>query len=134
MRDLEDHPGAVTGLEVPSDRAAMDEVLEDLNAVANDLMGPASVDLDDKTDSARVVFLTRMIKPLSFHDLPLKFFKQCKGIGEDIMKANPFSKKTAMNSKKAVAKTIKSVKPVAKDTNKTRRSIKKPTKGSIYAA
>lgn len=46
-------------------------------------------------------------------------------------KVNPFDKRMVKDDKKAVAKTEKSVKPVAKDTNKTRRKQKKPTKGSI---
>ena len=44
-------------------------------------------------------------------------------------KVNPFDKRKVENSKKSFAKTDKSVKPVAKDTNKTRRKIVKPTKG-----
>jgi len=41
----------------------------------------------------------------------------------------PYDKKEAKNTKKAIARTIRGVKPVAKDTNKTRRPIEKPTKG-----
>lgn len=44
---------------------------------------------------------------------------------------NPYNKRQVKNAKKAFAKTEKSVKPVAKDTNKTRRKMKKPTKGGI---
>ncbi len=45
------------------------------------------------------------------------------------MKANkpvPMNKREVKNEKKAFARTEKSVKPVAKDTNKTRRKMKKP--------
>lgn len=42
------------------------------------------------------------------------------------MKANPFNKRKAMNEKKAVSRTVKTVKAVAKDTNKTRRSMQMP--------
>jgi hypothetical protein len=45
-------------------------------------------------------------------------------------KPNPFNKREDKNAKKAVARTNNMVKPVAKDTNKTRRPIKKPTTGS----
>lgn len=38
----------------------------------------------------------------------------------------PFNKREVKNEKKAFARTEKSVKPVAKDTNKTRRDMKKP--------
>lgn len=38
----------------------------------------------------------------------------------------PANKREVKNEKKAFAKTEKSVKPVAKDTNKTRRSMKNP--------
>jgi hypothetical protein len=41
-------------------------------------------------------------------------------------KVNPFDKEKVKNSKTAMDKTEKSVKPVAKDTNKTRRNMKKP--------
>ena len=41
----------------------------------------------------------------------------------------PANKREVKNEKKAFAKTNKTVKPVAKDTNKTRRKIVKPTKG-----
>jgi hypothetical protein len=50
---------------------------------------------------------------------------------ESEMKAkgsNPYNKRKDKNSKMAFAKTEKSVKPVAKDTNKTRRKMVKPTK------
>jgi hypothetical protein len=39
----------------------------------------------------------------------------------------PYNKRNVANSKKAFASTEKSVKPVAKDTNKTRRKMVKPT-------
>ena len=45
------------------------------------------------------------------------------------MRANPFKKRELKNAKKAVARTAKSVRPVAKDTNKTRRKMVKPTRG-----
>lgn len=46
-------------------------------------------------------------------------------------KVNPFDQRMVKDDKKAVANTKKTVKPVAKDTNKTRRKPKKPTKGNI---
>lgn len=42
----------------------------------------------------------------------------------------PYNKRSASITKKAFANTAKTVKPVAKDTNKTRRARKKPTKGA----
>ena len=45
------------------------------------------------------------------------------------MKANPFNKREMKDAKKAFSKTKSDVKPVAKDTNKTRRKMVKPTKG-----
>lgn len=42
--------------------------------------------------------------------------------------SNPYNKREDKNDKKAFARTEKSVKAVAKDTNKTRRKMKKPTK------
>lgn len=42
-------------------------------------------------------------------------------------KPNPYNKREVKNERKAFGKTSKSVKPVAKDTNKTRRRMVKPT-------
>lgn len=36
-------------------------------------------------------------------------------------KVSPYNKREVKNDKKAIARTAKGVKPVAKDTNKTRR-------------
>jgi hypothetical protein len=47
--------------------------------------------------------------------------------GKDMKKA--FDKRENKDTKKSFSKTEKSVKPVAKDTNKTRRKQVKPTKG-----
>lgn len=41
--------------------------------------------------------------------------------------SNPFNRREDENAKKAFARTEKTVKPVAKDTNKTRRKMVKPT-------
>jgi len=43
-------------------------------------------------------------------------------------KPNPYNKREVKDAKKAFGKTNKTVKPVAKDTNKTRRKMVKPTK------
>lgn len=40
---------------------------------------------------------------------------------------SPYDKRKVMNAKKAKARTVKQIKPVAKDTNKTRRRMAKPT-------
>lgn len=42
-------------------------------------------------------------------------------------KALPYNRREQKVTKKAMASTEKSVKPVAKDTNKTRRKVVKPT-------
>lgn len=44
-------------------------------------------------------------------------------------KAVPYDKREVKDKKKAFSKTAKTVKAVAKDTNKTRRNMVKPTKG-----
>jgi hypothetical protein len=46
-------------------------------------------------------------------------------------KVTPFKKRSVKLAKESYAGTEKAVKPVAKDTNKTRRSVKKPTKGRM---
>lgn len=43
-------------------------------------------------------------------------------------KAAPYDKREQKDMKKAIAKTERGVKPVAKDTNKTRRKMVNPTK------
>lgn len=50
-------------------------------------------------------------------------------------KPNPYNKREVKNEKKAFQNTDKSVKPVAKDTNRTRRkNTLKPLKGKIKPA
>lgn len=44
-------------------------------------------------------------------------------------KPNPMNRREDKDAKKAFARTESSVKPVAKDTNKTRRKMVKPTSG-----
>lgn len=44
-------------------------------------------------------------------------------------KVKPYDQLEVKNEKKAFSKTKKTVKPVAKDTNKTRRKMVKPTRG-----
>lgn len=46
-----------------------------------------------------------------------------------VSKPNPMNKREDKDAKKAFARTKSIVKPVAKDTNKTRRKMVKPTKG-----
>jgi len=58
--------------------------------------------------------------------------RQLKKSMEDAMQAKkpvPANKREVKNEKKAFARTEKTVKEVAKDTNKTRRKMVKPTKG-----
>jgi len=44
-------------------------------------------------------------------------------------KPNPYNVREDKDANKAFARTKSGVKPVAKDTNKTRRKMVKPTKG-----
>ncbi len=53
--------------------------------------------------------------------------KLIKSMCEVKAKPKPYDKRGQAVTKKAMASTEKSVKPVAKDTNKTRRKIVKPT-------
>jgi DNA-nicking Smr family endonuclease len=51
--------------------------------------------------------------------------KQCqKSTGKD---KSPYNRREEKDDKKAFKSVAKSVKPVAKDTNKTRRKVVKPT-------
>ena len=67
MRELQDHTRSVPGLLVAPHCAAMDEIFQDLDSITDDLMGSRTVDLNDKTDTARVVLHIGMIQTLFFH-------------------------------------------------------------------
>ena len=54
----------------------------------------------------------------------LKMKKEKRPVNGNV---EPYNDRNVGNSKKAFASTEKSVKPVAKDTNKTRRKMVKPT-------
>ena len=61
----------------------------------------------------------------------MKYFLSVEKNGENEMQAKkpvPANKREVKNERKAFAKTVKTVKPVARNTNKTRRKMKKPTK------
>ena len=73
--------------------------------------------------------------PYSWYGVELTFdqmiklrYQLNKEIGEIEMKEKPFDKREDKDTKKAFKRTNKSVKPVAKDKNSTRRKMSTPMK------
>lgn len=84
-----------------------------------------SKDKDYPLYNCAILNRRQLIKLKNLIEKELDMMSSGKGRGN----VNPYNKRQVKNAKKAFSKTEKTVKPVAKDTNKTRRSIKKPTKG-----
>ena len=64
MRDLEQNPGAIPGVDFAAARAAMAEVVQDLQRLLHNRMRLSTFDVGDKTDAARVVFMGRIVETL----------------------------------------------------------------------
>src|SRR6185437_1074704 len=62
--DLDEQPGAVAGQRVGAYRAAMRQVGEDADAVRDDRMAFLVLDMRDKSDAARIVFVAWIIQTL----------------------------------------------------------------------
>ncbi len=63
---LDQAAGAVAHQRVGADRAAMVEIDQDLQAAADDLVRLAALDVGDKADAARIMFVARIVKSLAF--------------------------------------------------------------------
>src|SRR5690606_25799898 len=61
VRDLHEDAGAVAGARVGADGAAMLEVFENLQAVFNDLVRLAPLDVGDEADAAGVALEARVV-------------------------------------------------------------------------
>ena len=64
MRNLDQDPGAITGILLAAAGAAMHEVPEYGQCVRHDSMRTASLDVHDETDTTGVVLVSRVIKTL----------------------------------------------------------------------
>ena len=66
VRELDQDAGAVTGQRIGADRAAVVQIDENLDALANDLMRLAVLDIGDKADTAAVMFVLWVVQALCF--------------------------------------------------------------------
>ena len=64
MRDLHQDAGAVAGQRVGAGRAAMGEVLQDLEAMLDDLVARPALEVGDEADAASIVLALRIIESL----------------------------------------------------------------------
>ena len=64
MRYLHEDAGAVARERVRADRAAMSEVLQDLEAMLDDLMARPRLQVGDEADAASIVLAFRIVESL----------------------------------------------------------------------
>mgnify|MGYP003334066656 CR=1 FL=1 len=64
MRNLQKNTCAVTGARITALRTAMGQILQNLQALLHNLVGFLALDIDDKADSAGILFLFRVIEAL----------------------------------------------------------------------
>ena len=62
--NLDQDAGAVAHQRIGAHRAAMVEIDQKLQALADDLMGLGALDVGDKADAARVMLVARVVKTL----------------------------------------------------------------------
>ena len=62
MRDLDQHAGAVADQRIGADRAAVRQVLEDLQALRDDVVRAAALQVGDEADAAGIVPDARVIE------------------------------------------------------------------------
>ena len=64
MRDLRENTGAVAHQRVGADRAAMFEILQDAETVANDLVRLLALEAGDEADAAGIAVVLRIVETL----------------------------------------------------------------------
>ena len=64
MRDLNQNAGAVAGSRIATARAAVRQIDENFNAVADDLVRLLAAEVHDKAHPAGVVFVTGIVETL----------------------------------------------------------------------
>jgi hypothetical protein len=65
---LDQDPGAVAGVRLAAARAPMEEVLENREGLADDLVGLAPLDVHDEPDAAGLVLVGGIVKALCGRD------------------------------------------------------------------
>ena len=70
VRDLHQDAGAVAHARIGADRAAMLEIAEDAQAVFDDLVRLAALDVGDEADAAGILVERRIVKALRFAACP----------------------------------------------------------------
>ncbi len=64
MWNLQQNAGAIAGVGIGSLCSSMREILQYLESLANDGMRLLPLDIDNKTNPTRVLFVLRIIQPL----------------------------------------------------------------------
>jgi hypothetical protein len=64
MRNLDQQTRAIPGLGIAPTRSAVNQVLQNLQPLQDDLMRGLAIDVNDKPESARVVFIPWIVKTL----------------------------------------------------------------------
>jgi len=75
MGNLNEDAGTIAGFRVAPARAAMGEVDQDLDALADDLMAFFAADAGDKAHSAGIMLITRVIKTLGLGNATMTGFR-----------------------------------------------------------
>ena len=78
VRDLNQHPSAVSGLRIATAGASVHQVLEDLNALQDDIVRLLPLYIGDEANTAVIVLMLRMIESL-------RRGKPAEGIGLDFL-------------------------------------------------
>src|SRR5690606_13535405 len=69
VRDLNQDAGAVAGVRLAAARAAVLEIQQDLDALGDDVVRLAALEMDDEPDAAGVLLVLGIVKSLSLWDL-----------------------------------------------------------------
>jgi hypothetical protein len=62
VRNLHQHSGTVTGFEIAADGSPMLQIAQNFDTLFNDVMGFLTVDSDNESDAAGVVFKSGIVK------------------------------------------------------------------------
>jgi hypothetical protein len=68
VRHLDEYADAIAGVDLATARATMEQVLEDGQRLLNDGMRLLALDVDDEADTARVVFVGRIVQTWRVRD------------------------------------------------------------------
>lgn len=111
MRECGQNAGPVAGIRFAPARSAVVHVAEHLLRVDQDIVAPHAPDMGDKTDSARIMFVGRIVQTvllwqggMSYHDASGRFYRRLEVVAASLPDAAssfvrpsadgiPFSKK-----------------------------------------